>query len=276
MAQHEQSNQTPSSGQEALEVPPETPVDASLRQRVEQGRNELVHKGASWLIQAGAKHPRLRLVGMRAYDIATRLIPRGRQVGKLGSVGPGVFRGEQPGRGGFRTLREMGVETIINLRPEADWERSVVAGLGFRYVYLPLPPLNAPTHELTLEFLHTVTDPAHGVVFFHCFHGVDRTGVMAACLRIARDGWDVEQALAEMRAFGFHEHGQRAKSAYVEEFHHHWHRLPTPVRCRTLHLPMPAEAPPAEAPGVWSRLKAFVGGLVGRLMGGRAGEAPPH
>jgi protein tyrosine phosphatase (PTP) superfamily phosphohydrolase (DUF442 family) len=276
MAQQDHVNQEPDAAPPLLEVPPDIAPDASLRQRVEQGRNELMHKGASWLIKTGAKHPHLRLVGMRAYDLATRLIPRGRQVGKLGSVGPNVFRGEQPSKGGFRTLREMGVETVINLRPESDWERGVVEKLGFRYIYLPLPPLNAPTHDLTLEFLHTVTNPEHGVVFFHCYHGVDRTGVMAACLRIARDGWDVEQALAEMRAFGFHEHGQRAKSAYVEEFHHHWQRLPVPVRCRTLHLTVPAEAAPAEPAGVWSRLRAFVGGLVARVTGGRAGEAPPR
>ncbi|MEB3328943.1 MAG: hypothetical protein VKQ33_06895 [Candidatus Sericytochromatia bacterium] len=270
MAEHDPSNPGPDGEPPLLAVPPDTPPDASLRQRVEHGRNELMHKGASWLIKTGARHPHLRLVGMRAYDLATRLIPRGRQVGKLGSVGPHVFRGAQPSKGGFRTLREMGVETIINLRPESDWERSVVEKLGFRYLYLPLPPLNAPTHDLTLEFLHAVTDPAHGVVFFHCYHGVDRTGVMAACLRIARDEWDLEQALAEMHAFGFHEHGQRAKSAYVAEFRDHWQRLTLAERCRTLHLPMPAEQELAGPSSLWGRLRRFLGGLLDRLRGPRA------
>ncbi|MEB3222847.1 MAG: hypothetical protein VKS61_12295 [Candidatus Sericytochromatia bacterium] len=271
MADRDDPNQTPEGQFLRPEVPADLPPEASIRERVEQGRNELLHKGADWLIKTGAAHPRLRLVGMRAYDLATRLIPRGREVARLGSVGPGMFRGAQPGRGGFRTLREMGVDTVINLRPESDRERDLVLRLGFRYVYLPMPPLGAPTHELTLEILHAATDPAHGVVFFHCYHGVDRTGVVAACLRIARDGWDVEQALAEMLAFGFHEHGQRAKSAYLADFHAHWSALPPAEQARVLHRPVPEAGESAPPPGIWTRVRSFLGGLARRLGGLPAG-----
>ena len=117
-------------------------------------------------------------------------------------------------------------EQIVTTLPKAKELRPFVEKLGMRYMWLPLPPLDAPTHEVTLAFLEAVTDPANGLVFFHCYHGVDRTGTMAACLRIARDGWTVDEALAEMRAYKVHEHGQRSKLAYVTEFAAYWAGLP--------------------------------------------------
>lgn len=275
MAEQHQPADGPEEAGPLAEVPADMPVDASIRQRLGHGLNEFVHRSADWLIKAGDKHPELRKIGMKGYDLATRLIPKGRNLKRLGSVGLNVYRGEQPGRRGFRLLRELGVETVINLRPESDWERPVVAALGLRYIYLPLPPLNAPTHDLTLEFLHAVTDPAHGVVFFHCYHGVDRTGAMAACLRIARDGWTLEQAMAEMREYGFHEHGQRAKSAYVAEFAGHWGRLPVSDQCRVLHRPepeAPVEAPPT---GWWARARAWLGRFLTPRGQTAEDQAPP-
>lgn len=240
--------------------------ETSLRQRVTQHGQEWVHRGATGLIRLGRDLPWLRKIGYRAYEMATRPFLRGREVKRFGAVGEGVFRGSQPSDEAFETLVAQGVETVINLRPESDRERPVVDRLGLRYIYLPLPPLGAPTHELTLAFLDAVTDPANGVVFFHCYHGVDRTGAMAACLRIARDAWSVEQALAEMREFGVHEHGQRSKMAYVQEFHDHWHQLPLAERCRWLHQPLPTA--PEAAPDLpwWQRTMTTVRAWFGRWV----------
>jgi hypothetical protein len=47
-------------------------------------------------------------------------------------------------------------------------------------------------------------DPAAQPVFFHCRHGKDRTGTMAALYRIEVDGWTNEEAIEEMLAFGYH------------------------------------------------------------------------
>jgi protein tyrosine phosphatase (PTP) superfamily phosphohydrolase (DUF442 family) len=215
-----------------------------------------MHRGATSLIRLGRDLPWLRKLGYQAYDLATRPFLRGREVKRLGPVGDRVFRGSQPSDEAFETLKSQGIETVINLRPESDRERPIVHKLGLRYIYLPLPPLGAPTHELTLAFLDAVTDPAHGVVFFHCYHGVDRTGAMAACLRIARDGWPVEQAIMEMREYGVHEHGQRSKLDYVREFYDHWHSLPLGERCRWLHQPLPALSETVAPLPWWQRVWA--------------------
>lgn len=251
-------------GPDPATIPPapvavEPLAEQSLRVRLQGLRNKLLHDGATNLIKLGKDMPRLKKAGYWLYGTATFYIPRGAEVKALGSVGEGVLRGAQPSLQAFKTLKDLGVDTVINLRPESDHERPIVARNGMKYVYLPLPPLDAPTHEITVQFLDAATDPANGQVFFHCYHGVDRTGTMAACLRIARDGWTVEEALAEMRAFKVHEHGQKSKLQYVSDFAAYWETVPTKDRRRILHIPEPElPAPPPPAPGLVERVTSWV------------------
>jgi tyrosine-protein phosphatase SIW14 len=144
-------------------------------------------------------------------------------------------RGAQPGREGFRALAELGVRTVINLRFEAPEEEQVVRSLGMDYLYYPLDPLAAPTHAHVLAFLHTVCDPERGQIFFHCYHGADRTGVLAACYRLAHDQWPLERALDELHEHHFHQAFQQAMLNYVRAFYQYWGGLPLRERDRVLH-----------------------------------------
>ncbi len=47
-----------------------------------------------------------------------------------------------------------------------------------------------------------LADANHGGVIFHCAAGHDRTGLMAAYLRMKYEKWPVEEAIAEMRRYG--------------------------------------------------------------------------
>ena len=225
----------------------------------------MVHGFATRVRRAGEHLPVLRQAGLWLYGEVTRWFPGGDQVERFGELGAGIFRGAQPSRRAFVRLKELGVHTVINLRLESDHEREVLAELALNYVYLPLPPLAAPSHADTAQFLMNVTDPAHGTVFFHCYHGVDRTGTMAACLRIARDSWTVEQAISEMRQFGLNEHGQRVKLDYVPDFYAWWSELPLTEQCRLLNRPIPATIIPSRERGVWPRVYAWLVILWQRL-----------
>lgn len=243
--------------------PSAAPVAAPRR----AAHQRALEAAAQQIIRFGKASPRLRAAGLWIYGTATMVLPRGREVPKLGEVGPGVWRGAQPGRRGFASLHELGIRTVVNLRPESDHERSWVERLGMKYLYMPLPPLDAPTDAQTYAFLEAVSDPALQPVFFHCYHGVDRTGTMAACLRIARDGWSVEQAIEEMRAFKVHEHGQGAKMAYVGRFAELWAQLDPREQRRVLHLPEPDAPPlPAKAQGRFFTWLLLVAKRLGRLM----------
>lgn len=204
-------------------------------------KSDLINAGSEALIRLGDLHPSLVKLGHAIYGFQTRSVD-GDPLQKLGKVGDKLLRGAQPTDAGFEELARQGYATVINLRPERDAERDVVEKLGMKAVFLPLPPLDAPSHEQTLAFLKTALDPANGKVFFHCYHGVDRTGTMAAAVRIARDGWSADQAIKELRSFGFHEDGQQRKLAYISEFERHWKALPVDKKAEVLHA-QPAPAP---------------------------------
>lgn len=159
-----------------------------------------------------------------AYRCITPTVDRP-ELDNFGALDERVWRGAQPGKQGFARLREQGVDTVINLRAESDDEAATVRALGMRYLYFPLDPLAPPTHAQMVAFLQAAGDPEHGRVFFHCYHGADRTGVAAACWRIARDGWTLGEAVREMRAFRFHASFQQANMAYVATFAAYWRGL---------------------------------------------------
>lgn len=172
-------------------------------------------------------------------------------IGNFGRVGKHLFRGAQPSQAGFETLRRQGIDTIINLRPEEQWEKPWVEQAGLRYLYLPLANVDPPTFSQGLQFLRMATDPANGNVFVHCQHGADRTGAMAGIYRIAVDHWSPDQAVSEMFRYHFHQGWEDAKMQYVLDFGKKWDALPAAVKAQILHQDparLPASPPPRRSP----------------------------
>jgi protein tyrosine phosphatase (PTP) superfamily phosphohydrolase (DUF442 family) len=122
----------------------------------------------------------------------------------VGRVASGIYRGAQPEREGFATLKAMGVRTVINLRTRHG-EREAVEAAGMRYVEIPMSFTKNVDPAAVRKALSVMTDPASQPVFVHCSRGADRTGVVAAVYRMEVDGWSEAEAEAEMEAFGFHE-----------------------------------------------------------------------
>ncbi len=54
------------------------------------------------------------------------------------------------------------------------------------------------------RFLSVLDDNASRPVYVNCFHGSDRTGLLLAIYRMAREGWSAAKAYKEMRGCGFH------------------------------------------------------------------------
>ncbi len=115
---------------------------------------------------------------------------------------------------GYEALRKEGVKSIVDLRAEGPGD----AGFGAERAGLvahriPVIDNTPPTTDQILDFLDFVTeqgpDPktgkttyVHQPVYFHCEAGKGRTGVFAACARMALEGWTPQQALAEAEKFG--------------------------------------------------------------------------
>jgi len=138
-----------------------------------------------------------------------------------GKVTGFLYRGAQPSKESFAELKKLGVTTIVDLRKGENRpkeERKEVEALEMRYVYIPVSGWAPPSNAQVAEFLSLFKNEEGQKVFVHCHFGDDRTGVMVAAYRIAIDHWTVEQAMQEMRSFGFHYHWHPKMEAYVRNF----------------------------------------------------------
>ncbi len=113
-----------------------------------------------------------------------------------------VCRAAQPTDEQYRELADQGFQSVISFRKERGDEREFILGMGFKYyLYLDIEDENQPTDQQAEEFLSFVTDRRHWPILMHCKVGVGRTGTMAALIRYAVDGWPLEKALEEARAY---------------------------------------------------------------------------
>jgi protein tyrosine/serine phosphatase len=115
-------------------------------------------------------------------------------------VAPVLYRGAQPTAEGMKNLKSMGVKTIINLRSfHSDRDEIGDTGLGYEHMYTKTWHIE---EKEIVRFLQLVTNKDRTPCFVHCMQGVDRTGTMCAVYRIVIEGWDKEDAIAEMKAIG--------------------------------------------------------------------------
>lgn len=122
----------------------------------------------------------------------------------VGRVAPDIYRGSAPTAAGLESLQKLGIKTVINLRHyHGSAEEAGCRRLGIDYRRVMLASSSAPNDRDVQRFLQLVTDPARRPIYFHCWRGKDRTGVMCAAYRMAIEGWTLRDALAEMQAFGF-------------------------------------------------------------------------
>ena len=125
-------------------------------------------------------------------------------VPNLFQVATNIYRSAQPTFEGMRNLKEMGIETVVNLRSfHSDRDEIGQTGLGYEHIHMKAWH---PEREEVVRFLQIVSNEKRGPVLFHCQHGADRTGTMCAVYRIAIQGWTREEAVREMTegGYGFH------------------------------------------------------------------------
>ncbi len=125
-------------------------------------------------------------------------------VGNFGEVNPHLYRGAQPKGAGYKHLKEMGIDIIVDARLAGkDSEKKDVTKAGMKFVSIPWHCL-FPKDDVFAKFLKLVRDNPSKKIFVHCRYGDDRTGMMIAAYRMAVDGWTPEEARNEMDKFGFH------------------------------------------------------------------------
>lgn len=118
-------------------------------------------------------------------------------------VSPRLFRGGQPGADGLKELKKMGVSIVVDMRgSKSSHEQAAVEKLGMQYIVIPWH-CPFPADRIFASFLKVIHDNPQSKVFVHCRLGDDRTGMAIAAYRMADEGWSAEEALKEMKKFGF-------------------------------------------------------------------------
>lgn len=129
-------------------------------------------------------------------------------ISNAGKISDSLFRGAQPHLSNLGELKKFGITTIVDLRSESlhtrNQERIQAESLGIHFVSIPVGGFSTPTSAQLAQFFALFRRTPLQRIFVHCEYGEDRTGVFIASYRIAFQHWSPEQALSEMRAFGFH------------------------------------------------------------------------
>ncbi|MCM8533698.1 MAG: tyrosine-protein phosphatase [Lentisphaeraceae bacterium] len=121
-------------------------------------------------------------------------------VSNLYKVSDSLYRSALPTKEGMKNLKDMGVETVINLRSFHS-DRDEIADTGLAYEHLYTKTWHVEEKEI-VRFLQIVANPKRTPTLVHCMQGVDRTGTMCAVYRIVIQDWKKEDAIKEMKAIG--------------------------------------------------------------------------
>ena len=114
------------------------------------------------------------------------------------------YRGSQPTAEDYKALKEFGINTVIDLRKDAEpYSKSTVESLGMKYVNIPMTGWTTKDESVT-DFMKVVNDPATGKFYVHCAAGKHRTGLVGAIYRLEKYGWDYDMAYKEMKNYEYY------------------------------------------------------------------------
>lgn len=155
------------------------------------------------------------------FNVGAQELPVG-HVDNFAKVDDKVFRGAQPDPTDFVGLKQLGINTVINLRddPRPD-EKGTVESLGMKYINIPMSGVLYPREKDVQRALKLLNESSTGKVFVHCKAGIHRTGVIIAVYRIHNYCWSYRQAEEEMHDrlwFGFSAIWHTRLRTYVKDY----------------------------------------------------------
>jgi protein tyrosine/serine phosphatase len=141
------------------------------------------------------------------------------KISNFGQMDERFYRGARPKQRDFQALKDLGIQTVIDLTDNTPQEKGYVEALGMTYVNIAIPDKQDPTDAQIGQFLKLVNDPATGKFYVHCAGGRHRTGVMGAIYRLNNYRWNFNQAYTEMQNFDFYtSNGHGGQKRFVENY----------------------------------------------------------
>lgn len=114
-----------------------------------------------------------------------------------------LYRSEQPDDEAFAELEKFGIKEVLNLREfHTDDGEGVGTDIKLHHIKMNAGDIKV---EQIMQALGIIKD-SKGTILIHCWHGSDRTGIIAAAYRIVFQDWSKEQAIEELKDgdFGYH------------------------------------------------------------------------
>ncbi|MGQ0762288.1 MAG: fused DSP-PTPase phosphatase/NAD kinase-like protein [Acidobacteriota bacterium] len=141
------------------------------------------------------------------------------KISNFGQMDERFYRGARPKQKDFQALKDLGIQTVIDLTDNTPQEKGYVEALGMTYVNIAIPDKKDPTNEQIAQFLKLVNEPATGKFYVHCAGGRHRTGVMGAVYRFNNYQWNFDQVYTEMKSFDFYtSNGHGGQKRFVESY----------------------------------------------------------
>ncbi len=115
-----------------------------------------------------------------------------------------LYRSEQPDKKAFKELQSMGITQVLNLRKHHT-DRDEGRNTAIKLYHLRMSARKL-TESQVFDALKVIKE-SQGPILIHCWHGSDRTGVVAAAYRMVFQNWTAAQAIDEFKngGFGYHE-----------------------------------------------------------------------
>ena len=115
-----------------------------------------------------------------------------------------LYRSEQPNSEDIVEYETLGIGAILNLRKHHT-DTSEAKSLSINLKHIPMAARNVTQDQIlqALKIINTSDKP----IVIHCWHGSDRTGVVAAAYRMVFQNWSATQAIDEFEngGYGYHE-----------------------------------------------------------------------
>ena len=130
-----------------------------------------------------------------------------------------LYRSEQPVAEDGEAIVKLGIQSVINLRFFDRNDDDHLKEHGLTLLNRPLLSWSIKPKEIA-EILYLIEkQQQNGAVLIHCYHGADRTGLIAGMYRIIYQGWSVEEAKAEMQhgPYGYHSIWKNIANLFTEE-----------------------------------------------------------
>lgn len=133
---------------------------------------------------------------------------------------PGVWRSNHPDHERFVKIKEMGINTILNLRGDEQgapykFEVESCEILGLDLITVPMIAREAPRKAILLQLMD-VFETINKPLLMHCKSGADRTGLAAAIYLLHIENAPFELAMKELSVR--HLHLRHTSTGILDDF----------------------------------------------------------